>query len=210
MEKITFSNQSSVLPSPYVRMTRSQREEVLRSRQQCRLPWHSPPHFGTEPDLYHITAACYEHRKIITTPERLTSFEASLISGLVDSGVATVRAWAVLPNHYHLLLKTSLPMFGKFIHRLHNQTATKWNGEDDARGRKVWHRYSDRCIRGEIHYFRTVNYIHANPVKHGYAKTSQDWPWCSYADFEETFGREKLVQWWREYPITGYGKGWDD
>ena len=192
------------------KMTQAQRADVLRQRRQCRRPWHSPPHFGTEPDLYHISAACYEHRQIISTPERLTEFEAKLLSGLAESGVAEVRAWVVLPNHYHLLLKTSLPEFGKWIGRVHNQTSTKWNGEDCERGRKVWHRYSDRRIRGDIHYYRTLNYIHANPVKHGFAAKSREWPWSSYATYETQFGRDTLVQWWRDYPITGYGKGWDD
>jgi len=192
------------------KMTQSQREEILHLRKQCRHPWHSPPHFGTEPDLYHITGACYEHRSIMNSPERLSAFEFKLLSGLAESGVAEVRAWVVLPNHYHLLLKTSLPEFGKWVHRLHNQTATRWNGEDGRRGRKVWHRYSDRLIRGNVHYYRTLNYIHANPVKHGFVVKSQAWPWSSFARFEEKYGRETLVEWWREYPTPGYGKGWDD
>lgn len=192
------------------KMAPEQRIEVLRFRKQSRLPWHSPPHFGTEPNLYHISAACYEHAHILNNPERLDTFESELLSGLSESGVAEVRAWAVLPNHYHLLVKTSLPEFGKWIHRLHNKTATRWNGEDGQRGRKVWHCYSDRLIRGEVHYFRTVNYVHANPVKHGYVGKSQEWPWSSYTRFEEKYGREALVEWWHEYPTTGYGKGWDD
>jgi putative transposase len=143
-------------------------------------------------------------------PERLTSFESALISGLKKSGIAEVRAWVILPNHYHLLVETSLPEFGKWIHRLHNSTATTWNGEDNSRGRKVWHGHADRAIRGDLHYYRTLNYIHANPVKHGFAGKSQEWPWSSFVWFEEKFGRDELVRWWTEYPITGYGKGWDD
>ena len=57
---------------------------------------------------------------------------------------------------------------------------------------------------------RTLNYIHANPVKHGFVEKGGDWPWSSYAQFEGKYGREALVEWWREFPITGYGKGWDD
>jgi len=102
------------------KMTQSQRDEILHLRKQCRHPWHSPPHFGKEPNLYHITAACYEHAHILNHSDRLTSFESNLLSGLAESGVAEVRAWVVLPNHYHLLLKTSLPEFGKWVHRLHN------------------------------------------------------------------------------------------
>ena len=199
-----------VLMYEWRKMTPEQRVEVLRMRRQGHLPWHSPPHFGTEPNLYHITAACYGHRSIMNSAERLSAFESELLSGLAESGMAEVRAWVILPNHYHLLLKTRLPDLGKWLHRLHNTSATRWNGEDAARGRKVWHRYSDRCIRGEVHYYRTLNYIHANPVKHGFVEKGGGWPWSSYVQFEGKYGRKTLVEWWREFPITGYGKGWDD
>jgi putative transposase len=175
------------------KMGQAQREALLRDRKQYRLPWHAPPHFGTEPGLYHITAACYGHAHILDTSARLSDFESLLVAGLADDGVAEIRAWVILPNHYHLLLETSLPGFGRWLHRLHNNTATRWNGQDNRRGRKVWHRYADRKIRGEVHYFRTLNYIHANPVKHGYVEKSREWPWSSYSRYEEEYGRYILV-----------------
>ncbi len=116
----------------------------------------------------------------------------------------------MLPDHYHLLLKTDLQKLRQVLHRLHNRTSTRWNGEDGQRGRKVWHAFSDRYIRGDVHFYRTINYIHANPVKHGHVDNSTDWPWSSLAGYVERFGREELCRWWSEYPITGYGSGWDD
>ena len=192
------------------KMTEEQREEALRARRQFRVPWHAPPHFGTDEGFYHISAACYEHGCLLDNPDRIASFESELVGGLGEAGIAEVRAWVVLPNHYHLLLKTRLPVLARWLHRLHNRTSTRWNGEDAARGRKVWHRFSDRAIRGDVHYFRTINYIHANHVKHGFVAKTQEWPWSSYAEYEHRYGHDTLVEWWRAYPITGYGKGWDD
>lgn len=192
------------------KMNAEQRRSVLEERKLKRLPWHGPPHFGTETDYYHISAACYQHSSIVSSITRLTEFESDLVLGLSKAGIGNLHAWAILPNHYHLLIKTRLPEFGKWIARLHNRTATKWNGEDKRRGRKVWHRFSDRRIRGDIHFYRTINYIHANPVKHGYVNNSNGWPWSSLRGYEEKYGREELVRWWKDYPITGYGKGWDD
>ena len=192
------------------KMSAEQRRAVMQERKMKHLPWHAPRHFGVDKDYYHISAACYEHAPILNSSSRLTGFELKLISGLTDSEVGEVRAWVVLPNDYHLLIKTKLPEFGRWIARFHNQTSTKWNGEDQCRGRKVWHRFSDRRIRGEVHFCRSVNYIHANPVKHGYVDNSADWVWSSFIGYEEKFGREELVRWWREFLITGYGEGWDD
>ncbi len=191
-------------------LSSEERLDVLEMRKLKKLPWHSPPHFGKEDGLYHITAACYEHASILSQKQRLSDFESRLIDGILGDGVGEIKAWVVLPNHYHFLLKTDLPEFGKWIGKLHNKTSTQWNGEDGLRGRKVWHRYSDRKIRGEIHYYRTINYIHFNPVKHRYAENAREWPWSSFIGYEEKYGREELVRWWLDYPITGYGIGWDE
>jgi hypothetical protein len=29
-------------------------------------------------------------------------------------------------------------------------------------------------------------------------------------EYLEQFGRGKLLEWWREYPVRDYGKGWDE
>jgi putative transposase len=191
-------------------MTEAARHEAVAQRQQQGLPWHRPPHFGEESRFYHISAACYGHAQILQTPQRRTEFESALLDALKEQALAEVRAWTVLPDHYHLLLKADLRKLGKVLHKIHNRTSTRWNGEDGTRGRKVWHAFSDRRIRGDVHYYRTINYIHANPVKHGHVDDSSEWPWSSLAAYFERFGREKLRRWWREYPITGYGSGWDD
>ena len=54
-----------------------------------------------------------------------------------------------------------------------------------------------------------MNYIHHNPVKHGYVDKWQDWPWSSAAEFLARVGRETAEKIWREYPILDYGKKWD-
>jgi len=55
----------------------------------------------------------------------------------------------------------------------------------------------------------TMNYIHNNPVHHGYVKRWQDWPWSRAADFLERVGHETAMKLWREYPPLDYGKTWD-
>jgi putative transposase len=54
-----------------------------------------------------------------------------------------------------------------------------------------------------------VNYIHNNPLQHGYVDKWQDWPWSSATDFIERVGRATAENIWREYPILDYGKKWD-
>jgi len=79
-----------------------------------------------------------------------------------------------------------------------------------VRGRCVWRRCSDRGIRSERHFWATMNYVHHNPVKHGYARRWQDWPYSSAGAFLGAVGRKRAEEIWKEYPLLEYGKGWDE
>ena len=52
---------------------------------------------------------------------------------------------------------------------------------DRKRGRGVWQpRYWEHRIRDEDDWYRLRDYIHLNPVKHGYVSRPEDWPWSSF------------------------------
>ena len=193
------------------KMSDAERESVIKSRRQLKRPWHHPPHFieGAE-TRFLLTAACYEHKSIVgQSVERLSAFETELCRTINDH-CQELHAWCVLPNHYHLLVDTKT--IAKLLHalgRLHGRTAYAWNQADAARGRKVWYRVIERFMRSERHFWATMNYIHHNPVKHGYVKKWQDWPFGSAGQFIETFGREYAHRIWQEYPIKHFGKTWD-
>ncbi|HUV64492.1 MAG TPA: hypothetical protein VMW24_11385 [Sedimentisphaerales bacterium] len=159
-----------------------------------------------------ISAACYEHRPIMGVDTRRAEWERAVLDefGLQSRERIDVCAWVVLPNHYHLIIEGDLRVFARRIARLHNGKATQWNREDRVEGRKVWHRFSDRIIRTERHYYASLNYIHANPAKHAYAASATDWAWSSFSVYLEAVGRECLADWWRQYPVGDYGKGWDE
>jgi len=195
----------------YRKMTKEGRAKVLAARKSLRRPWHAPPHFGQGHSTYLISAACYEHRPVMATNARRTHFEAMLLDRLISEACddISLRAWVVLPNHYHLLIEGDLRLFARRIARLHNGTATQWNRQDGTPGRKVWHRFSDRVIRSERHYYASLNYIHANPVKHGHVTGAHDWPQSSLGLYLEMVGPEQLADWWRQYPVGDYGKTWD-
>ncbi len=69
-----------------------------------------------------------------------------------------VHAWCVRPNHYHLprqragFAQRNLD-FGNGIGR----TSFNWNKEENTRGRQVWHAAADRFMRGERHFWATMN-----------------------------------------------------
>jgi putative transposase len=193
-------------------LTPNQREEVLAWRKDNARPWHSPPHRPNYGHLHFlISAACYEHAHHIgLSPQRMDSFSATLLE-LFQEHTARTAAWCVLPNHYHALVEA--PNILKLLHelgRFHGRTSHAWNGEEDTRGRQVFHRATERFMRSERHFFATVNYVHNNPVHHGYVRLWTEWPWSSAAEYLEQMGRAEAERVWKEYPIRDYGKKWDD
>ena len=193
------------------RLTQVQKDWILNLRKKNHLPWHSPQHQDWGDRAYHLTAACYEHQSLIgINPERMTQCEVELLETL-QKLTHNIFAWCILPNHYHLLIEApDILSVIAAVGKLHGRLAHQWNGEDQSRKRKVWFNCVERAIRTDRHYWATMNYIHHNPVHHGYTKSWQDWPYSSSAKFLEEVGREEATRIWREYPVLDYGKGWDN
>jgi putative transposase len=57
-----------------------------------------------------------------------------------------------------------------------------------ARGESgLWqHRYWEHSLRDETDYRHHIEYIHFNPVKHGYVKAPIDWPYSSFRGYVKT------------------------
>jgi len=192
-------------------MTSELQGRVMQYRRLRSLPLHSPPHWAMGfSGQYLVTAACFDHAPVIgKTPDRLTECEAQMLAACAEHA-SKIYAWCALPNHYHVLLATRrIKSLCKELGQFHGRSSFKWNGEDGERGRQVWFRCFDREIRSEGHFWATVNYIHHNPVHHGYVEKWQDWIWSSAAKFVKEVGRDRAEEIWRKYPILDYGKGWD-
>jgi putative transposase len=100
-----------------------------------------------------------------------------------------IVAWVVLPDHLHAVW--TLP-------KDDDDCATRWalikagfsrgipSGERISASRQtkgergIWQRrYWEHLIASEDDLWRHVNYVHANPVKHGYVMQVQQWPYSS-------------------------------
>jgi putative transposase len=198
------------MPYLYRQLTPEERKQVVRERQERGYPLHAPPHPSRGPGRYLITAANFEHRYLMDMPGRRTDFEARLLEQL-HAQEAQVFAWVVLANHYHVLLQvTHLDNVSSALKRLHGATATEWNQADAETGRQVWYHFNDRKIRNDQHFYRALNYVHYNPVKHGYVPVVYDWPWSSVHNYLDDRGREWLRKTWQAYRPERMGQGWDD
>ncbi len=195
----------------YRNLTEEEKLEVVESRRVRKLSWHSPTHKAlSSSHHYLVTAACFEHRAIIGMKlSRMTYCEEELLR-ICDEQKSLPHAWCVLPNHYHILVYwEDIKSFCHALGQFHGRSSYHWNQEDNFRGRKVWHRCFDRAMKSERHFWASLNYVHNNPVHHGYVDRWTDWAWSSADQFIETTGRERAIAIWKEYPLLDYGKKWD-
>jgi putative transposase len=128
----------------------------------------------------------------------------SLKAGFRDNGYV-LNAWAILDNHYHIEFKVKeANMLSKIINQVHGRLSYLFNKMDDEPGRKIFQNYWDTCIREEKDLWTRFNYIHHNPVKHGYCKKMQDYSFSSFGYYLEEKGREWVDDCFSKYPIIDF------
>lgn len=170
---------------------------------------HHPPHIFLDDTWYIITSATLNHTPFLASDQAKTVVRDKLKT-LIQQFDITLRAWVILDNHYHLLLKTNVGKdLSHFFGQFHGSTSRQINLLDGVTKRQVWHNYWDTFIRSEVDMWKRFNYIHQNPVKHGYVQEITDWPFSSYDYYLRTKGEEWLVDCWRRYPVIDYLTGDD-
>ncbi|MBI5839705.1 MAG: transposase [Chloroflexi bacterium] len=162
---------------------------------------HRPPHLYMNDTWYFVTASTVNNAHILSTDEHFDLW-ATTLKELVAEFKIQLTAWAGLPNHYHLLF---LPQrghdLGNFMKRLNGRTSYELNTRDNIRGRTVWYSYWDTCIRDERDFWTRFNYIHYNPVKHGYVQEPEDWQFSSYRYYVRNDSGLWLEKYVRDFPI---------
>ncbi len=200
------------MPYEYRNLSPKEREEIVRYRTARGYPRHAPPHPFRDAGAYLISAANFEHKAVMKSSERRTEFETLLLNALKEIADELI-AWVVLPNHYHFLAAVqSLDHISSALKHLHGATSREWNLQDGMTGkRRVWFKFADTYIRNQQHFRTAFNYIHYNPVKHGYVSDAYDWHWSSLSLYYEDMGKDWLRDHWRMYtPLADFSKGWDD
>ncbi|WP_392537953.1 transposase [Legionella sp. 227] len=108
-----------------------------------------------------------------------------------------INGIVILPEHLHMMISlpkgdSDYPLRIRLIKSNFSRQLPCNESIRFARQRKkergIWQRrYWEHCIRDEKDYERHLNYIHYNPVKHGYVKKASDWHYSSihrYIDAE--------------------------
>lgn len=160
---------------------------------------------------YFITAKTFENSRIFADEKKADLF-LKVLNYLEKGGYFRLFAWVLWPDHFHLLLEimekkniseVMKNIKGNFSWMLNHDAQTGKSGLrfgdkinrcsggqtfQSARGnnQKIWQTsFYDHVIRNQNDFNNHINYIHYNPVKHGYVAKMEDWPWSSYHFFKK-------------------------
>ena len=92
-------------------------------------------------------------------------------------------AYVVLPEHLHLLMQTGAATnFSRVMHSIKRNYTLNYKKSHGIRGQlELWQsRFWDHVIRDDDDLARHMDYIHYNPVKHGYSASPLDWEFSTY------------------------------
>jgi putative transposase len=144
---------------------------------------------------YRIDGGCYFFT--VNLAERQRSLLTERVDGLREAfrevknaHPFVIDAMVVLPDHLHTIW--TLPqgdddfsLRWRQIKSAFSRTIEKDERISNSRLRKqergVWQRrFWEHAVRDEEDFNRHVDYIHINPVKHGYVKQVSDWQFSSF------------------------------
>ena len=162
---------------------------------------HSPPHFFKSNQIYMITAATYNKLPLFKS-EINKSFLLNIIINKFSLNKWKIDAYVILDNHYHLLVQSPEDSISlsKIINDIHKFSALEINRQEQTLGRKVWWNYWDSIITYEKSYYSRINYIHFNPVKHGYTNDPLTYAFSSYGEFYKS-DQDRTVALINAYPF---------
>ena len=116
--------------------------------------------------LHHIIARGIEQRKIFIDDLDRNHFLDRLGKILTETDTSCF-AWALIPNHFHLLLRTGSCPISTVMRRLLTGHAISFNRRHGRCGHLFQNRYKSILCQENTYLLELVKYLHLNPIRAG-------------------------------------------
>lgn len=114
--------------------------------------------------LHHVIVRGIARKKIFVDDEDRERFLERLGTILKETGTVCF-AWALIPNHFHLLLKTGSTILSTVMSRLLTGYAVTFNRRHRRWGHLFQNRYKSILCQEETYLRELTRYIHLNPLR---------------------------------------------
>ncbi|MBK7574412.1 MAG: transposase [Elusimicrobia bacterium] len=133
--------------------------------------------------LHHVIARGLERRVIFPQKSDFEDFLTRVEISL-EKSPNQLLAWALMPNHFHFLIRTGSGGLSRFMRRLMSGYAVAFNARHKRSGYLFQNRYKSIVCQEDPYFTELVRYIHLNPVRAGMVKTLSDldqYPYCGHS-----------------------------
>lgn len=130
---------------------------------------------------YHVYCRVARGEFVFDDPIEADAF-VSAVREVRDLDGWRILAWALLSNHYHLVVKTDrLPLWRSML-RLQSDIARGFNRRHRYLGRLWQSRYRARLIDSQDYFRQAVSYVHLNPVAANIVSDPADYRRCGHSE----------------------------
>jgi REP element-mobilizing transposase RayT len=133
--------------------------------------------------VHHVLLRGIERRRIFLGTLDREDFLARLGRQLLDSRAACF-AWALLPNHVHLVLRTGARPLSELMRRLNTGYARGFNLHHGRSGYVFQNRFRSILVEDDTYLQVLIRYVHRNPLEASLVDsldTLATYPWCGHA-----------------------------
>jgi len=89
-------------------------------------------------------------------------------------------AYAIMPNHFHLLVQLTEETLSKGMHWLNTSYAIRFNKRHDRVGHVLQGRFKSPPVEKESYLLELIRYIILNPSRANLVRRPEDYAWSSY------------------------------
>ncbi len=125
--------------------------------------------------LHHVMVRGIERTTVFRDDRDRADFIARL-ARLAEAGAVTVYAWALLPNHAHLLVRTGARPLPRSMRSLLTGYAGAFNRRHKRVGHLFQNRYRSIVVEAEPYLLELVRYLHLNPLR-----ALDRYPWTGHS-----------------------------
>ena len=140
--------------------------------------------------LHHIIVRGIERRKMFYDDSDRDNFLNRLGVILTDTKTPCF-AWALIPNHFHLLLRTGAVSIATVMRRLLTGYAISFNRQHRRRGQLFQNRYKSILCQEDSYLLELVRYIHLNPLRARLVSDLKKLDKYSYCGHSVLMGKKK-------------------
>ena len=133
--------------------------------------------------LHHVMARGIEGADIFRTDKDRNDFLVRLAEQC-EAEALKVYAWALIPNHFHLLVRTgNRPIFGS-MRKILTGYVVRFNRRHQRQGHLFQNRYKSIVCEEDPYLLELTRYIHLNPLRAGIVRTLKElerYPWTGHS-----------------------------